>query len=94
MDTEEYQGKKQETKQTTPLAVHSSQDAMRKKALSRLQETVKANGILNEEVTAIIGAKYNKMNTKEMTTNEICDLANNIKAYIEEAMGQPIGQTA
>jgi hypothetical protein len=90
VDTEEYQGKKQ----NQPPAVNSSQDAMRKKALSQLQETVKANGILNEEVTAIIGAKYNKMSTKEMTTNEICDLANNIKAYIEEAMGQPIGQTA
>ena len=89
-----YARREYSQQQTIHPAVHSSQDAMRKKALSRLQETVKANGILNEEVTAIIGAKYNKMRTKEMTTNEICDVANNIKAYIEEAMGQPIGQTA
>jgi hypothetical protein len=87
MDTEEYQGKKQETKQTTPPAVHSSQDAMRKKALEALGNKMKELGVLKEEVSALAGTKYGKLSTREMTTNEICDLTNNLKTYIEEVTG-------
>lgn len=79
--------------QPQPPAVHSSQDSMRKKALSALKEKAAALKIENSEVTALIGAYYNKMSTKEMTTNEICDLTNNLKKYIEEAMGVPLGTT-
>jgi hypothetical protein len=94
VDTEEYQGKKQETKQSQPPAVNNGQDEMKRKSLLALNEKAKALGILPEEVKAIIGVKYNKLSSKELTAGEAADLANNIQKYIEEAMGQPIGQTA
>jgi hypothetical protein len=92
VDTEEYQGKKQETKQ--PPAVNNGQDEMKRKSLLALNEKAKSLGILPEEVKAIIGVKYNKLSSKELTAGEAADLANNIQKYIEEAMGQPIGQSA
>jgi hypothetical protein len=67
---------------------------MRSNALKALKEKAAALKIENAEVTALIGAYYNKMSTKEMTTNEICDLTNNLKKYLEEAMGVPLGTTA
>ena len=94
MDTEEYQGKKQEPKQNQPPVVNNGQDEMKRKSLLALNEKAKALGILPEEVKAIIGVKYNKLSSKELTAGEAADLANNIQKYIEEAMGQPIGQTA
>jgi hypothetical protein len=87
MDTEEYQGKKQETKQSQP-PVNNGQDEMRKKALHTLSEKMQKQGILKEEISALAGVYYNKLSTKEMTTNEICDLANNLEKYIAEQTGQ------
>jgi len=91
VDTEEFQGKKQSQ---PPVNANNGQDTMRQNALKALKEKAAALKIENSEVTALIGAYYNKMSTKEMTTNEICDLTNNLKKYIEEAMGVPLGTTA
>jgi len=88
MDTEEYQGKKQEPKQNQPPAVNNGQDEMRKKALHTLSEKMQKQGILKEEVSALAGVYYNKLSTKEMSTSEICDLANNLEKYIAEQTGQ------
>ena len=77
-----------------PTQDKGAQDEMRKKALAALNDRVKALKIEPCEVTALIGAHYDKMSTKEMTVNEICDLANNIKKYIEDAMGVPLGTGA
>ena len=81
----EYQ--QNQPQQTFPPAVHSSQDAMRKKALEALGNKMKELGVLKEEVSALAGTKYGKLSTREMTTNEICDLTNNLKTYIEEVTG-------
>lgn len=80
--------------QSQPPAMNNGQDEMKRKSLLALNEKAKALGILPEEVKAIIGVKYNKLSSKELTAGEAADLANNIQKYIEEAMGQPIGQTA
>jgi hypothetical protein len=76
--------------------VNSGQDAMRQNALKALDEKRKALQLEPGEVTALIGAYYNKLSTKEMSVNEICDLTNTLKAKIEETMGVPLGgqQTA
>ena len=50
---------------------------------------MKELGILKEEVSALAGVYYNKLTTAEMSTNEICDLANNLGKYIKEQTGQP-----
>jgi hypothetical protein len=60
---------------------------MRKKALEALGNKMKELGVLKEEVSALAGTKYGKLSTREMTTNEICDLTNNLKTYIEEVTG-------
>ena len=76
--------------------VNSGQDAMRQNALKALDDKRKALQLEPGEVTALIGAYYNKLSTKEMSVNEICDLTNTLKAKIEETMGVPLGgqQTA
>jgi hypothetical protein len=69
---------------------------MRQNALKALDDKRKALQLEPGEVTALIGAYYNKLSTKEMSVNEICDLTNTLKAKIEETMGVPLGgqQTA
>jgi hypothetical protein len=84
VDTEEYQGKKQEQK--PPASANSGQDAMRKKAMAKLSEEMKRLNVFKEEVSALAGVKYNKLTTSEMTTTEICDMANNLEKYIKEQM--------
>jgi hypothetical protein len=83
-----------QSQQKPPVQANGAQDTMRQNALKALKEKAAALKLENGEVTALIGAYYNKLSTKEMTTNEICDLTNNLKKYIEEAMGAPLGTTA
>ena len=78
--------------QAIPPAVHSSQDAMRKKALEALSNKMKELGVFKEEVSALAGVYYKKLSTRDMTTNEICDLTNNLEKYIAEQTGQPAGK--
>jgi hypothetical protein len=84
---------RREYQQSQP-PVNNGQDEMKRKSLLALNEKAKSLGILPEEVKAIIGVKYNKLSSKELTAGEAADLANNTQKYIEEAMGQPIGQSA
>jgi hypothetical protein len=72
--------------QSQPPAVNNGQDEMRKKALAKLSEEMKRLNVFKEEVSALAGVKYNKLTTAEMTTTEICDMANNLEAYIKEQM--------
>ena len=81
-DTEEFQGKDQK-----PVNANSGQDSMRQAALKGLNERVKALGVSAGEVTNIIHRQYNKANSKEMTANEVADLVNNLKKYIDMGMG-------
>jgi hypothetical protein len=81
---------RREYQQSQP-PVNNGQDNMRQSALKALDEKRKTLQLEPSEVTALIGAYYNKMSTKEMTTNEICDLTNTLKEKIEETMGVPLG---
>lgn len=87
-----YARREYSQQQTIPPAVHSSQDAMRKKALEALSNKMKELGVFKEEVSALAGVYYNKLSTREMTTNEICDLTNNLEKYIAEQTGQSAGK--
>ena len=60
------------------------QDNMRAKAMHSLNDAIKKAGVKGEEVSAIAGVKYGKTSTKDMTTGEICDLANNLPKYVQE----------
>lgn len=61
-----------------------TQDNMRAKAIHSLNDAIKKVGVNGEEVSAIAGVKYRKTSTKDMTTGEICDLANNLPKYVQE----------
>lgn len=78
---------RREYQQSQP-AVNNGQDEMRKKALAKLSEEMKRLNVFKEEVSALAGVKYGKLSTAEMSTNEICDFANNLEAYIKHELGQ------
>lgn len=61
-----------------------TQDNMRAKAIHSLNDAIKKSGVTGNEVSAIAGVKYGKTATKDMTTGEICDLANNLPKYVQE----------
>jgi hypothetical protein len=82
-----YARREYSQQQTVPPAVHSSQDAMRAAAIKSLNERMKALDVAKEEASALCGVKFNKLTVAELTTNEICMMANNLKAWIEEQTG-------
>ena len=59
-------------------------DAMRAKAVKSLTAEIERMGVTAQEVSAIAGVKFGKTSTKDMTTNEICDLTNNLESWIME----------
>jgi hypothetical protein len=73
--------------QSQPPAVNNGQDAMKQAALKGLSERVKALGVSNTEVTNIIHRQYNKASSKEMSVNEVADLANNLEKFVKMGMG-------
>ena len=77
VDSKEVQDAINNSRQTT-------QDNMRAKAIHSLNDAIKKVGVNGEEVSAIAGVKYRKTSTKDMTTGEICDLANNLPKYVQE----------
>jgi hypothetical protein len=82
LDSPEYQQKSK-----PPTNANGAQDSMKQSALKSLNERAKAMGISNQAITNIIHRQYNKANSKEMTTNEVADLVNNLKKYIDMGMG-------
>lgn len=60
------------------------QQAARKNAMHALNTAIKTVGAQNAEVAAIAGVKYGKTSTREMTTEEINQLAENLADWIEE----------
>jgi hypothetical protein len=55
---------------------------MRAKAVKSLSAEIERMGVTAQEVSAIAGVKFGKTSTKDMTTNEICDLTNNLEQWI------------
>lgn len=58
---------------------NNATDEMRAKAIKSLNAEIERTGVASSEAAAIAKAKYGKASVKEMTTNEICDLANRLK---------------
>jgi hypothetical protein len=44
--------------------------------------------VASTEVAAIAKAKYGKASVKEMSTGQICDLANNLEKFLMEQIEQ------
>jgi hypothetical protein len=63
---------------------NSVTDEMRVKAVKSLSAEIERMGVTAQEVSAIARVKFGKTSTKDMTTNEICDLTNNLEAWILE----------
>jgi ribosomal protein L9 len=74
-DTDEYTKRQQ-------AAQKSEQE--RKNAMHALNTAIKTVGVQNAEVSAIAGVKFGKTSTREMTTEEINRLAENLAGWIEE----------
>jgi hypothetical protein len=66
---------------------NGGQDNMRAAAIKSLNERMKALNVAKEEASALCGVKFNKLTVAELTTNEICMMANNLKVWIEEQTG-------
>ena len=82
------------TRQNATTNAHNAQqaanggaDAIRAKAIKSLNAEISRMGLTGQEVSAIAGLKFNKVSTKEMTTNEICQLTNNLETWVFEQTG-------
>lgn len=100
IDSQEYQQKRSQTAQNRPQQpakqnagtykgnaqnkATNGSDAMRTKAVKSLSAEIERMGVTAQEVSAIAGVKFGKTSTKDMTTNEICDLTNNLESWIME----------
>lgn len=93
-DTEEYTQKTRQKAQegaghaqaTNAIESTNGQDAMRQKAIKKLGEEMKRLDVAKEEASALCGVKYQKLTVSELTTNEVCDLANNLEKYLKEQL--------
>ena len=65
-------------------AANNATDEMRAKAIKSLNAEIERTGVASSEVAAIAKAKYGKASVKEMTTGQICDLANNLEKFLME----------
>ena len=93
-DTNEYrqtaQNRPQATQNAKPTtstkapakAPQNTNDAMRTKAMKSLSDEMNRMGVSGAEVSAIAGLHFKKTSTKDMTTNEICDLTNHLEEWI------------
>lgn len=67
---------------------NNATDEMRAKAIKSLNAEIERTGVASSEVAAIAKAKYGKASVKEMTTNEICDLANRLEQYLIDQINE------
>lgn len=93
-DTNEYHQTAQNRPQTTQKAKpttsikapakapQNANDEVRVKAMKSLSDEMNRMGVSGAEVSAIAGLHFKKTSTKEMTTNEICDLTNHLEEWI------------
>lgn len=69
-------------------ATNGAQDEMRAKAIKSLNAEIERIGVASTGVAAIAKAKYGKASVKEMTTGQICDLANKLESYLMEQVNE------
>jgi hypothetical protein len=67
---------------------NNATDEMRAKAIKSLNAEIERTGVASTEVAAIAKAKYGKASVKEMSTGQICDLANNLEKFLMEQIEQ------
>lgn len=67
---------------------NNATDEMRAKAIKALNAEIERTGVQGSEVAAIAKAKYGKASVKDMTTNEICDLANRLEQYLIDQINE------
>jgi hypothetical protein len=67
---------------------NNATDEMRAKAIKSLNAEIERTGVASSEVAAIAKAKYGKASVKEMTTGQICDLANKLESYLMEQINE------
>lgn len=67
---------------------NGAQDEMRAKAIKSLNKEIERTGVDSTALKEIAKAKYGKESVKDMTTNEICDLANKMEGYLMEQIEQ------
>lgn len=68
--------------------VNNATDEMRAKAIKSLNAEIERTGVASTEVAAIAKAKYGKASVKEMTTGQICELANKLESYLMEQINE------
>ena len=101
IDSQEYQQKRSQTAQNRPQAsakqnagtykgntANNATDEMRAKAIKSLNAEIERTGVASSEVAAIAKAKYGKASVKEMTTGQICELANKLESYLMEQINE------
>ena len=57
-------------------------------SLDKLNAEIERTGVASSEVAAIAKAKYGKASVKEMTTGQICDLANNLEQFLLDQINE------
>jgi hypothetical protein len=67
---------------------NNATDEMRAKAIRSLNAEIERTGVASTEVAAIAKAKYGKGSVKEMTTGQICDLANKLEQFLMEQINE------
>lgn len=70
------------TKAPAKTATNGAQDAMRAKAMQDLTKEMHRIGCTGDETKALAAVHFGKTSTKEMTTNEICQLAINLEEWV------------
>jgi hypothetical protein len=101
IDSQEYQQKRSQTAQNRPQqpakqnagtykgsTANNATDEMRAKAIKSLNAEIERMGVQGAEVAAIAKTKFGKASVKEMTTGQICDLANNLEKFLMEQIEQ------
>lgn len=67
---------------------NNATDEMRAKAIKSLNAEIERTGVTSGAVKDIALEKYGKASVKDMTTTEICDLANNLEKFLTEQINE------
>ena len=74
-------------------AAQNANDEVRAKAMQDLTKEMHRIGCTGDETKALAAVHFGKTSTKEMTTNEICQLAINLESWVmEEVQGVDDGK--
>jgi hypothetical protein len=78
------QNRPQATQKQNAGTTKGGTDEIRKDAMESLKAAMYRTNVTGQEVSALAGVKFGKTSTREMTTEEINQLAENLAGWIEE----------